>query len=180
MYKPYTGQSPFWIGILIAAAILFSFALACGMPFAALGALGALTLAPRDAYLLAGLGWLANQAIGFGFLGYPLDAMKLAWGAALGLSALAAVGAAMLAVRTITGVASALQILLAFLAAWAAQQATVVAASFVLSSSASALSPSVLWFIFWTNALAFGLLLVAQALGTRVGLASSPLSQSAG
>ena len=51
------------MGVLVAAAILFSFALACGMPFAALGALAALTLAPRDSALLASLGWLANQAI---------------------------------------------------------------------------------------------------------------------
>jgi len=86
--------------VLVATAILFSFALACGMPFAALGALAALTLPARDALVLAVLGWLANQAIGFGFLGYPLDAMTLAWGVALGFSALTAVvGALFLCVR---------------------------------------------------------------------------------
>jgi hypothetical protein len=165
------GESPIWMIILVGAAILFSFAMACGMPFAALGALAALTLAPRDAVLLACLGWLANQAIGFGFLGYPLDAMTLLWGVALGLSALAAVGAALFALRAAGRAAPALRLLLAFVAAWAGQQATVYAASFVLTSSASAFTPAVLWFIFWTNALAFVLLLSAQWIGARLGLA---------
>ena len=76
--------------VLVAAAILFSLALACGMPFAALGALAALTLPKRDAIVFAGLGWLANQVIGFGFLAYPLDAMTFAWGIALCMSAFGA------------------------------------------------------------------------------------------
>ncbi len=174
------GQSPLWMGVLVAASILFSFALACGMPFAALGALAALTLAPRNAMVLAGLGWLANQAIGFGFLGYPLDAMTLAWGVALGLSAFAAVGASLFALRRMASAGSAVRIPLAFLAAWAGQQGTVFAASLVLGASETAFAPPVLWFIFWTNGLAFALLFCAQALGARAGLARPPLGQPAG
>ena len=94
-------HSTAWMAVLVTAAILFSFAMACGMPFAALGALAALTMAPRDAAVLAGLGWFANQAIGFGVLGYPLDATTIAWGGVLGLSALTGVGMALLALRVV-------------------------------------------------------------------------------
>lgn len=175
-----TGQSPFWVGVLVTAAILFSFALACGMPFAALGALAALTLSARDAAYLAGMGWLANQAIGFGFFGYPLDAMTLAWGVALGLSALAAVGGASVALRGARAYDPIARAGVAFVGAWAAQQGTVLAASLVLGGVGTAFAPAVVWFIFWTNALAFAVLLGAQALGARSGIARPPLGQPAG
>ncbi len=180
MHNADIGQSPLWMGVLVSAAILFSFALACGMPFAALGALAALTLAPRDAALLAGLGWLANQAIGFVFLGYPLDAMTLAWGVALGASALVAVEAARLALRNLPAESAALRLSLAFLGAWAGQQATVFAASLVLGGTVTAFAPHVIWFIFWTNALAFAVLLGVQALGARAGFARPAHLQRAG
>ena len=173
-------QSPLWMGALVAASILFSFALACGMPFAAIGALAALTMGPRDAALLAGLGWLSNQAIGFGFLGYPFDAMTLAWGVALGASALAAVGAARLALRNLLTASAAARLPLAFVAAWVAQQATVFAASLVLGGTTAAFAPDVIWFILWTNALAFAGLLGAQALGAWAGVARPASLQRAG
>lgn len=175
-----TGQSPLWVGVLVAAAILFSFALACGMPFAALGALAALTLSLRDAVYLAGLGWLANQAIGFGFLGYPLDPMTLAWGVAIGLSAVAAVGGATVALRGARASGPVAQAGVAFVAAWAAQQGIVLAASLVLGGTVTAFAPAVVWFIFWTNALAFAVLLGAQALGARAGVARPVFTQPAG
>lgn len=171
-------QSAIWMAVLVAAAVLFSFALACGMPFAALGALAALTFAPRDALWLAGLGWLVNQVIGFGFLGYPMDVMTMAWGIALGVSAVAAVGAAFWAVTRIAG--SAARLVAAFLAAWAGQQATVFAASLILGGTVTAFAPDVVWFIFWTNALAFLALLAVQVIGARAGLARAPFAQVAG
>ncbi|MEN0001766.1 MAG: hypothetical protein AAF940_12875 [Pseudomonadota bacterium] len=171
------GQSPLWMFVLIAAAILFSFALACGMPFAALSALAALTLAPRNAIVLGGLGWLANQMIGFGFLGYPLDAMTLAWGIALGVSAIAAVGAGLIMVRRSALTSLPLRLGTAFLAAWIAQQATIFVASLLLGGTATAFAVDVVWFIFWTNALAFIVLLAAQYVGARFGLAHSPIAQ---
>lgn len=175
-----TKQSPLWMGALVAASILFSFALACGMPFAAIGALAALTMGPRDAALLAGFGWLANQAIGFGFLGYPLDAMTLVWGAALGLSALAAVGGATVALRRAKAYGPVARAAFAFVGSGAAQQGTVLALSLVLGGVGTAFAPAVVWFIFWTNALAFAVLLGAQALGTRAGIARPALCQPAG
>lgn len=173
-------QSLIWMAVLLGTAILFSFALACGMPFAAIGALAALTLSTRDAVFFVGLGWFANQAIGFGFLGYPFDVMTLAWGVALGLSALAAVGAAVLVRQRNKGATMALQFGATFLAAWAAQQAIVFAATLVLGGTLTAFAPAVVWFIFWTNALAFIVLLSAQFVGARAGVARLPLAQGTG
>lgn len=173
-------QTALWMGALVAAAIFFSLALACGMPFAAIAGLAVLTLSPRDAVRLAGLGWLANQVIGFGFLGYPVEAMTLAWGVALGASALAAVGAAHLARRNLPGDSVSLRLILVFLAAWAGQQGTVLAASLVLGGTATAFAPHVVWFILWTNALAFAGLLSAQSLGAKAGLAAPVRVQRAG
>ena len=171
-------QSRLWMGVLIAAAVLFSFALACGMPFVAVGALAALTMPARDARLLAGLGWRANQAIGFGFLGYPLDAMTLAWGVALGFSALAAVVGALFVLRQMPRGTLPTQLGMTFVAAWTAQQGTVFLASLVLGGTAGAFAASVVWFIFWTNALAFLVLLCLQSAGAKVGVAR-PMQQRA-
>ncbi|MEM1274188.1 MAG: hypothetical protein AAGF88_10240 [Pseudomonadota bacterium] len=165
------GSSPLWMGVIVSTAILFSFALACGMPFAAIGALAALTFSARDAVILAGLGWFANQIIGFGFLGYPLDAMTFAWGAALGLSAIVAVGAALLALSRLGFAGPLARFPLAFIAAWVGQQGAVLAASLILGGTTTAFAPEVVWFIFWTNVLAFGVLLFAHLIGARVGLA---------
>lgn len=173
-------QSQLWMGALIAATVLLSYALACGMPFAALGALAALTLPVRDALALVVLGWLANQVIGFGFLGYPLDAMTLAWGIALGLSALAAVVGARLATRQLRIANSLIRSATAFLTAWAAQQGVVFLASLVLGGTVSAFAASVVWFIFWTNALAFVVLLGIQGAGAKIGVARPLRSQAVG
>lgn len=168
-----SGSSHIWMGVVVSIAILLSFALACGMPFAAIGALAALTLSPRDAVVLAGLGWFANQVVGFGFLGYPLDAMTFAWGFALGISAVAAVGAAFLALSHTEAFGALVRLPIAFLAAWAGQQGTVFVASLFLGASETAFAPDVLWFIFWTNALAFAVLVFAQTVAARIGLARS-------
>ena len=47
-----------------------------------------------DGILLLGTIWLTNQVVGFGFLGYPLEAQAFAWGLAMGLGTLAAYFAA--------------------------------------------------------------------------------------
>ena len=83
-----------WLALLIAASLAFTFGFACAVPFAAFGAVAAMTLPRRDALLLTVALWLVNQIIGFGFLHYPWDTMTLTWGAILGIVAvLSTVGA---------------------------------------------------------------------------------------
>ena len=164
-------SAPAWSVILVSAAMLYSFALACGMPFAALGALAALALPLRAAYATAILGWLANQVVGFGFLGYPTDPSTLAWGMALGISAVTAVAAARMTWNITEHLPIVVASALAFAAALVAQQAVVYAASWPLPSHPSAFSLPVLWQIGWTNALAFIVLGLVYRLGAMVGLA---------
>lgn len=99
---------------------------------------------------------------------------------ALGLSALAAVGAAMVALRRTMAARAAVRPGVAFPAARAGRQGTILAASLVFGGTAAAFAPAVLRVVFWTNAFAFTLLVGAQALGARAGLARAPLAHPAG
>ena len=173
-------SAPVWSLVLVGAAMLYSFALACGMPFAALGALAALALPLRAAFATAILGWLANQLVGFGFLGYPTDPSTLAWGLALGISAIAAVAAARMTWNVTKHFPVVVASALALAVALVAQQTVVYAASWPLPSHPSAFSMPVLWQIGWTNALAFVVLGVLYRLGAMVGLAPSQSRQVAG
>jgi hypothetical protein len=74
-----------WLAILIAASVSFSFGFACAVPFAALGAVAALTLPRQHAWLVLIATWFANQVIRFAALGYPWTANAIAWGVALGV-----------------------------------------------------------------------------------------------
>jgi hypothetical protein len=73
-----------WLLLLVVSSVAFTLGFACAVPFAAFGAIAALTLPRRDALLLTAALWLVNQAIGFAILHYPLDGMTLVWGAVLG------------------------------------------------------------------------------------------------
>lgn len=85
---------PFCLVLLVASCALASFALACATPFAAFAVLAAAMLPLPFALLVVGAAWLANQAIGFGVLGYPHDPDTLLWGFAIGLACLTATVAA--------------------------------------------------------------------------------------
>ena len=61
-----------WLG-LIAATVAFALGFACEVPLATLGAVAALTLSRRDALMLNGAVWLANQIVGFCRAELPLD-----------------------------------------------------------------------------------------------------------
>ncbi|MEM1363626.1 MAG: hypothetical protein AAGF94_18285 [Pseudomonadota bacterium] len=168
-----TPETPLWMGVPVALAVICSFALACGMPFAALGALATLVFTVRGAFAVVGLSWVANQVIGFWFLNFPLDALTLAWGIALGVSALAAVVGARFAARCLPDINELARYATVFAAAWMAQQGAIFLASLALGGTTTAFAASVVWFIFWTNALTFVLLLGAQLIGARAGVARS-------
>lgn len=88
-----------WAALMLAASLAFTLGFACAVPFAAFGAIAAMTLPRRDALLLAGAVWLVNQVIGYAVLHYPWDAMTVAWGAILGTVAVASTLAAQAAIR---------------------------------------------------------------------------------
>ena len=79
----------FWTITLAAAAVLGTLVTACMMPFVAVATIAAATL-PRGQAVMAVVGaWAANQLLGFGLLGYPIDSHAIAWGLALGAATLA-------------------------------------------------------------------------------------------
>ncbi len=110
-----------WPAILAASTVIGSLAIACMMPFVALAVVVAASLPPRRAFATVTAIVAANQAIGFVFLGFPADSYTVAWGAALWVATLAAVGVA----RTIvgpTGEIVATRLALAAAAAFAAYE----------------------------------------------------------
>jgi hypothetical protein len=96
-----------WLALLLAASLGFTFGFACAVPFAAFGAVAAMTLPRRNALLLTVALWLVNQIIGFSFTHYPWDAMTLTWGAILGGIAVLSTVAAQTTIRPQSFVATA-------------------------------------------------------------------------
>jgi hypothetical protein len=86
------GQGSFVLvaGLLAAASASASLIFACAAPFAAFGALAAIVLPLRSAIAAVLAGWLVNQAIGFGLLGYPQTGETMAWGVVIAAAAVAA------------------------------------------------------------------------------------------
>ena len=72
--------------IIVSAGSTFAFA--CITPFAAFAVVAAYALPTRMALLTVIGVWLANQAVGFGYLHYPLDLNTALWGIAIGGAAL--------------------------------------------------------------------------------------------
>ena len=86
------GQGSFVLvaGLLAAASASASLIFACATPFAAFGALAAIVLPLRHAIAAVLVGFVVNQAIGFGLLGYPHASETYAWGAVIGAAAVIA------------------------------------------------------------------------------------------
>ena len=80
--EPTQAMRALWTVLIVTSGICLSTFFACATPFAALATLAVLKLARRDAVVVVGLMWLANQAIGYGFLGYPWTWDSAAWGLA--------------------------------------------------------------------------------------------------
>lgn len=165
---PSSGTAP-WLRIALVgiASLLLSRAFACAMPLAGLATLAALTLRWRHAASLVLFVWLANQAVGFALMGYPHTASTIGWGVAIGLSAFAALCAARAVGRlAFPGIVAAPA---ALVAAFAAYEAVLLAATSVLPSGSGAFAPAVVLRIFCINAAALGLLLAVHRLADASG-----------
>jgi hypothetical protein len=157
-----------WIALVAVSSILFSLALACVTPFAAIATVAGAKLARRDAFALTGFAWLANQAVGYLILGYPRTWDSFAWGAAIGIAALGATGVVIL-LRDRPG--AGLPVLLAgFAAAFIVYQGLLFAATAFLPSGDGAFSAAVIWQVLWTSAVALAGLLILHRLAIAIGL----------
>ena len=168
-----------WVGSIGVASILLSRAFACATPFAALATLAAFTLRGRQAMVLMLFVWLANQAVGFGLLGYPWTFSSFAWGLAIGIAALAGLLASRaIAPQPMRGRWIALPLTL--VAAFAAYEAVLYATTWLLPAWPGAFAAPVVLRIFAINGVALGLLLAAQLLAhvtaIRLQAQAAPLS----
>jgi len=156
-----------WGGILTVLTVASTLGVACGTPFAALAALAALYLPRRDAFVLITVNWLANQAIGFGLLHYPLNWDCYRGGINVGIAALLSAMAALLAQRALRRVATTPRAIGSFIVAFVAYEA----ALFLLSprgSRADFAAPVVLY-ILYVNAVALVGLLLFKAVAAALG-----------
>ena len=168
-----------WIMVLTLATIAGSFVFACATPFPALATLAALHMSRRDAFILTGVIWVANQTVGYGVLHYPQTWDSFAWGIAIGAAAMIATGMAAGTETALRSSARPLTMLVSFAAAFAGYEGALYAATAVLPSEPSAFRLSVVLYILEVNAIALGGLLVLQYAGTRIGLAPPRQSLSA-
>ncbi|MFN4088828.1 MAG: hypothetical protein ACK4QW_07255 [Alphaproteobacteria bacterium] len=167
--RPARAQSE-WVVLIAIATIAGSVVFACAAPFAAVAAFAALHLGRRDAFFLIGIVWAANQAIGYGFLGYPQTWSSVGWGLAIGAGAAVATGAAMATAHRTERLGPLPAALAVFAVAFAAYQLALFAATAVLPSSAGAFDLPVVLYVLQVNAAAFAMLAAARALARAAGL----------
>jgi hypothetical protein len=167
----YLGKRFAWGGILTVLTVASTLAVACGTPFAALATLAALFLPRRDAFVLIAVNWVANQAIGFGLLHYPLNWDCYRGGINLGIAALLSTMAALLAQAALRNAATTLRAIGSFAVAFLAYEG----ALFLLSPAGSRgdFAAPVILYIFYVNAIALVALLLLQTTAAALGFISS-------
>jgi hypothetical protein len=160
-----------WIVTLTVATIASSLIFACATPFAAVATLAALYMSRRDAFVVTGLTWIANQAVGYGLLHYPHTWDTFAWGIAIGIGAMIATALAAEMGSALRRFGWALTIPVSFAVAFAGYEIALYAATAFLPSDASAFSFAVVFYILKVNVVALGGLLALQYFGGWIGLA---------
>lgn len=163
-----------WLTLLVAASVAFSFGFACAVPFAAFAAAGVLTLTRRDAVLLCGAVWLANQLVGFAWLGYPWTTHCVAWGAALGVVAVLAAIAAQAIAGRLDGRGRVVVSSAAFIGAFIVYEGGLFVIAATLLGGAEDYTVAIVTRILEINAAAFIGLLVVNRLATVAGLVARP------
>jgi FtsH-binding integral membrane protein len=160
-----------WIALIVLASLLLSLVFACAAPFAGLAALAALKLTRREATIVVLLGFLANQAIGFGALDYPRDASTFAWGAAMGAATLASLLSAKAAARGLRDARGLARGGAAFSAAFLAYEAALYAATFALGGAEAAFAWPAIGQVLLIDVASFVGLLALDGAMSAIGLA---------
>ena len=155
-----------WLALLVAASLAFTLGFACAVPFAAFGAIAAMTLPRRDALLLTVGLWLINQIVGFGFLHYPWDGMTLGWGAILGGVAVLSTVAAQAAMRRQGIIVTACA---GFAAAFAVYEGGLYLISATVMGGAEDFATGSVVRILEINTASFAALLAAATLAAAIG-----------
>lgn len=123
-----------WPAILAVAAVGGSLVLTCVAPFAAFAVATASTLPLRSALGTMAVIWLANQAVGFGALGYPRTLNTALWGLAIGAAAMLATLSSSVVLGRLRMSPGWFRLPLAFGSAFAVYEVAVVSVSLILGS----------------------------------------------
>ncbi len=158
-----------WGALLTLATVAGTLSLACATPFAALAALAALFLPRRDALTLIAVNWLANQAIGFGLLHYPLTWDCVRGGIELGVACVGCTAAAMLVSAALRRAAFPVTVVAVFVATFASYEALNFVTS--LGHHDGDYGISVLLYLLYLNGIAFAGLLALQGMAAALGVA---------
>lgn len=119
----------FCFALLTIACALASFAFACATPFAAFAVVAAATLPLGSALVVTAAAWLVNQAIGFGFLHYPVDASTVVWGFVIGGAALAGTAVSVAVLRVTKRLGTVVALAAALIGAYAAYEVVLLSAT---------------------------------------------------
>ena len=157
-----------WVALVAVSSIVFSLALACATPFAAIAAVAATRMRRRDAFSLVAVTWFSNQAVGYLVLGYPRTWDSFAWGGAIGLAAGLATFAAMAATLRLR--VTLLPLATPFLAAFLSYEVVLFAMTAILPSGAAAFSIASVCKILAINLSALAVLLILHRLAAAIGL----------
>lgn len=152
-----------WIAALIIGSVILSGKFSCATPFAALAALAALDFNRKEGLLVVLAVWLANQFVGFAFLGYPHEATTYAWGLAIGLAALASYVAARAVSTKLPNANLAIVCAASLAAAFIAYEAVLFAATALLSDDGT-FSTQIILQIGAVNLVAFVALVLVRRL----------------
>ena len=169
-----------WILLRAAASVFVTLGMACATPFAALATLATLHMSRRDGLALIGIPWLADQAVGYGLLGYPRTANSVAWGVILAVGALAALLAARAVADRLRARGAITTGAAGFAAAFVAYQTVLAAATAVLAGGSEAFSLPIVGWVLRVNLLSLAGLLILYRLAVWIGLvAREPLGARA-
>lgn len=131
-----------WPATLALVTVVGTLASACMTPYIALSVVAAATMSRRHAAWTIGGVWLTAQTLGFTVLHYPPSANAFAWGAALGIAALAAmVAASRIVGRDRTSLS---RLLAAFALSFALYEGLLLGFAY-LAGGLDTFAPSVVW-----------------------------------
>jgi hypothetical protein len=161
-------QRAAWGAVLTTVSVLATLALACATPFAALAVIAVIFLPRREAFVLIGVNWLANQAIGYGLLHYPLTWSTFEGGFNIGIAAMASVAASSLVYRPLLKFGTAVAIVGTLVTSFVVNEGALFVAA--MGHFAGDFTAAITLSVFYLNAIALAGLLALQVLATAIGV----------
>lgn len=165
-----------WIGLVAAISAAGSLAFACAAPLAAIAAMASVAASRGEGSALVLAAWIFNQIIGFGVLGYPVDAGTLGWGLAIGAAALIGFFAAQSLPASFER--KKLFAILAFVAAYLGNQSCLFVYGLLVGYDGPGFIAMIANEVLAINAVAYGVLLALYRLAVGISLVEAPLQDA--